>query len=283
MNDVLQLKKANCKNCHKCIRHCPVKSIRFGDGQAQIVPDECILCGMCFVTCPQNAKEIRDDIHLVEEAMNAGKPVYASVAPSFIADFDVLGIAEMGKVPVGVCRRRGDRHRRGFGQAGISKAGGQRKAPGHHYSSCCHSINLLIQKYYPTMLPYLADVLSPMQAHCKLMKEQHPGAVTVFIGPCISKKDEAAGSAHTDIVLTFDELREWMARKDISFERTPRRPRKGNGPGSSPLPAGSCKSMDHAQNFSYIASRWSGELRGPPSGSWRRAASAKCLYRNVGL
>ena len=55
MNDVLQLKKANCKNCHKCIRHCPVKSIRFGDGQAQIVPDECILCGMCVVTCPQNA------------------------------------------------------------------------------------------------------------------------------------------------------------------------------------------------------------------------------------
>ncbi len=254
MNDVLQLKKANCKNCHKCIRHCPVKSIRFGDGQAQIVPDECILCGMCFVTCPQNAKEIRDDIHLVEEAMNAGKPVYASVAPSFIADFDVSGIAEMEKALIKLGFAGAEETAIG---ADLVKREYQKLVDsGKHraiISSCCHSINLLIQKYYPTMLPYLADVLSPMQAHCKLMKEQHPGAVTVFIGPCISKKDEAAGSAHTDIVLTFDELREWMARKDISFERTPRETQEGKRARFFPTTGGILKSMDHVQNFNYIA------------------------------
>ena len=27
--ECLTLKKANCKNCYKCIRHCPVKAIRF--------------------------------------------------------------------------------------------------------------------------------------------------------------------------------------------------------------------------------------------------------------
>ena len=31
-------------------------------------------------------------------------------------------------------------------------------------SSCCHSVNLLIQKYYPEALPYLAKVESPMLA-----------------------------------------------------------------------------------------------------------------------
>lgn len=44
MNKFLQLKKSNCKNCYKCIRNCPVKSIKFADGQANIIPDECILC-----------------------------------------------------------------------------------------------------------------------------------------------------------------------------------------------------------------------------------------------
>ena len=58
---IIQLKEANCKNCYKCIRNCPVKSIRFSDNQANIVPEECILCGHCFVACPQGAKEIRNE------------------------------------------------------------------------------------------------------------------------------------------------------------------------------------------------------------------------------
>ena len=62
MNDYLSLKKSNCKNCYKCIRNCPVKSIRFSEHQAHIIPDECVLCGMCFVTCPQNAKLVRSVI-----------------------------------------------------------------------------------------------------------------------------------------------------------------------------------------------------------------------------
>ena len=62
MANCLTLKKSNCKNCYKCIRHCPVKSIRFSGNQAHIVNDECILCGQCFVVCPQNAKEIAPEL-----------------------------------------------------------------------------------------------------------------------------------------------------------------------------------------------------------------------------
>ena len=40
--DFLTLKKSNCKNCYKCIRHCPVKSIRFSGNQAHIIGNECI-------------------------------------------------------------------------------------------------------------------------------------------------------------------------------------------------------------------------------------------------
>ena len=57
---ILRLKKSNCKNCYRCIRECPVKSIKFSDHQAHIIDDECILCGRCVVTCPQNAKSVID-------------------------------------------------------------------------------------------------------------------------------------------------------------------------------------------------------------------------------
>ena len=65
MPNCLTLKKSNCKNCYKCIRHCPVKSIRFSGNQAHIIGNECILCGHCFVVCPQNAKEIVDETEKV--------------------------------------------------------------------------------------------------------------------------------------------------------------------------------------------------------------------------
>ena len=67
MGSYINFKKSNCKDCYKCIRNCPVKSIRFSSHQAQIIEDECILCGKCFVSCPQNAKEIRNDLSKVRD------------------------------------------------------------------------------------------------------------------------------------------------------------------------------------------------------------------------
>ena len=75
MSSSLILKKSNCKNCYKCIRHCPVKSIRFSGNQAHIIDNECILCGHCFVVCPQNAKQIADDTERVRVRIQMGLPV----------------------------------------------------------------------------------------------------------------------------------------------------------------------------------------------------------------
>ncbi len=94
MAEYLKLKKSNCVNCYKCIRHCPVKSIKFSSDQAHIVSDECILCGQCFVVCPQNAKEVRGDVVKALELMKKG-PVIASVAPSFVANYSGATIATM--------------------------------------------------------------------------------------------------------------------------------------------------------------------------------------------
>jgi len=87
-------------------------------------------------------------------------------------------------------------------------------------SSCCHSINLLIQKCFPAELEYLADVMSPMQAHCKDIKKRYPDAKTVFIGPCVAKKDEAEYyEGIVDAVLTFEELTNWLNDEGIEIAK----------------------------------------------------------------
>ena len=91
----IALKKSNCKNCYKCIRHCPVKAIRFSGNQAYIIDNECILCGHCFVVCPQNAKQIVDETEKAKVLIQSPAPVIASIAPSFVANYDGVGIEAM--------------------------------------------------------------------------------------------------------------------------------------------------------------------------------------------
>ncbi|MGN0792846.1 MAG: [Fe-Fe] hydrogenase large subunit C-terminal domain-containing protein [Aristaeellaceae bacterium] len=217
----LTLKKSNCKNCYKCIRHCPVKAIRFSGNQAHIVGNECILCGQCFVVCPQNAKQIVDETEKVKVLLQSGDPVYVSLAPSFVANYPGVGIAAMTRAL----------KKLGFADVEETAVGAtmvkteyermlKEEARDVIISSCCHSVNLLIQKYFPDALEYLADVVSPMQAHCLDIRKRHPNAKTVFIGPCVAKKDEAAYyEGIVDAVLTYEELTGWFKREGIEPEQ----------------------------------------------------------------
>lgn len=217
--DCLALKKSNCKNCHKCIRHCPVKSIRFSGNQAYIIGNECILCGHCFVICPQDAKQIVDETEKAKVLIEGGDPVIVSLAPSFIANYEGVGIGAMRDA----LKQLGfyDVEETAIG-ATIVKNEYDRMINEENWdiiiSSCCHSVNLLIQKYFPNELPFLANVISPMQAHCNDIKKRYPKAKTVFIGPCVAKKDEASYyEGFVDAVLTFDELTRWLKSENIEL------------------------------------------------------------------
>ena len=221
MPNCLTLKKSNCKNCYKCIRHCPVKSIRFSGNQAHIIGNECILCGQCFVVCPQNAKQIVDETEKVKVLLQSGNPVIVSLAPSFVANYDGVGIESMREA----LKKLGfyDVEETAIG-ATIVKNEYERMLREDErdiiITSCCHSINLLIQKYFPALLEYLADVISPMQAHCQDIKKRYPDAKTVFIGPCVAKKDEAEHYAGiVDAVLTFEELSTWLKEESIELKQ----------------------------------------------------------------
>ncbi len=255
MPNCLTFKKTNCKNCYKCIRHCPVKAIRFSGNQAHIIGNECILCGQCFVVCPQNAKQIASETEKVRVLLQSGAPVYVSIAPSFIANYPGIGIGGMKAALTKLGFTGVEETAIG---ATIVKLEYERmlREDGRDVviSSCCHSINLLIQKYFPGCLPYLADVESPMQAHCQDIKKRYPGAKTVFIGPCVAKKDEA--EYYTDIVdavLTFEELTAWLEEEHI--ELTPDMDNRNDSRARFfPTTGGILKTMtQNAPGYTYMA------------------------------
>ena len=254
MNNCLTLKKSNCKNCYKCIRHCPVKAIRFSGNQAHIISNECILCGQCFVVCPQDAKEIVNEVEKVKVFLQSGDPVVVSIAPSFIANYDGAGIDSMRAA----LKKLGfyDAEETAIG-ATIVKSEYERMLKEEDrdvvISSCCHSINLLIQKYYPSVLEYLADVISPMQAHCQDIKKRIPNAKTVFVGPCVAKKDEASHyEGIVDAVLTFEELSEWLKEEKIELEIA-QDDNEYSRARFFPTTGGVLKTMEEVKGYTYVA------------------------------
>ena len=255
MPNCLTLKKSNCKNCYKCIRHCPVKAIRFSGNQAHIIGNECILCGQCFVVCPQDAKEIVDETEKVKVFLQSDDPVVVSLAPSFIANYDGVGIDSMRKA----LKQLGfyDVEETAMG-ATIVKTEYERMLKEDDrdivISSCCHSINLLIQKHYPFALEYLADVKSPMQVHCQDIKKRINNAKTVFIGPCVAKKDEAEYyEGIVDAVLTFEELTLMLKAENIELEKELDKDENTKAR-FFPTTGGVLKTMSQEENrYSYVA------------------------------
>ena len=231
----LEFKPANCKDCYRCLRSCPVKAIEVATHQATIIEERCILCGKCTLVCHQNAKVVHSGRAEVEKLLEGGN-VIASVAPSFVSslginNFEVLknGLMQMGFAGAEETAR---------GAAAVVECFKQDLESGkyrNYITSCCPSVNRLIQLYYPDALKYLSPVVSPMVAHGTLLKREHPDAKVVFIGPCIAKKREAAESGVIDGVLTFEETLEMMRRY-------------------FPIPRGVIKSFDKLpEGYEYLA------------------------------
>jgi iron only hydrogenase large subunit-like protein len=217
MSNALTSKVNDCRSCYKCIRNCPTKSISFQNGQASIIPEECVLCGKCFLVCPQECKIIRDDLPLVKDLLAKNDEVIASLAPSFMAAFPGASFPTMKKALLELGFSAVEETAVG---ATIVKKQYDALAEDDNrdiiISTCCHSINLLIEKHYPDAAKYLADVLSPMLAHGQDLKKRHPKAKVVFLGPCISKKNEIEMyPGYVDAVLTFLELQRFFAEKGI--------------------------------------------------------------------
>lgn len=217
---VMDFSSANCKNCYKCVRTCTVKAIKVLNDQAKIDENKCISCGHCLVVCPQNARHVLSDIESVKEAIKENKTIVAQLAPAYKGVFEnpaklitalrEMGITHIEEVSIGaelVSQKYEDI---------ISNSQSEK-----YITSCCPSVVMLIERYYPELIPLILPVSSPMIAHGKTIKKRYDDPYTVFIGPCISKKCEALSEDNKgiiDAVLTFDEIKELIVENNINLD-----------------------------------------------------------------
>ena len=214
-----------CQDCYKCLRQCQVKAIDIQNGHASVMPELCILCGNCVQTCPMGAKRVRSDVERARLLFKTKKEVYVSIAPSYLTEFNdvtstqlisalkAIGFAGVSETALGAEQITAAVSRQ---MAETSKL---------HISSACPSVVELIKRYYPEYAGNVCDMLSPLLAHCKMLRKTFGRDIgIVFVGPCIAKKREADDNPHLlDVVLTFQELRQWFEEEGVvpaEFEST---------------------------------------------------------------
>ncbi len=210
---VIYTEKNNCQDCYKCITKCPVKSIKIEDNSASVISDLCIYCGQCVLSCPVHAKNYREDYKKVQWMIDSGEKVVACIAPSIITDFKEISIPEFYS------------YLKELGFNGVSETANgaeivaqesqkwlEDQPNGVYISSCCPSIVNYISIYFPMLIKNIAPIVSPMVAHGNQVKKSLGKDVkTVFIGPCIAKKQEAdIFSNSIDVAITFKELKKWF-------------------------------------------------------------------------
>ena len=219
---IIDFKATKCKHCYKCVRYCDVKAIMIKDERAEIMPDKCILCGHCLQICPQEAKTLNSDLSLVQAMVRRGEKVIVSIAPSYMG---LLTYKTIGQVK-NALKRLGfyDVRETSEGAAVVTEEYSRLLAEGtmeNIITTCCPSVNSLIEIYYPQLVPYMAPVVSPMIAHGMIIKKQHPDAKVVFLGPCIANQQQSEDVRHADIidaVLNFNDIRSWLADEHVVIE-----------------------------------------------------------------
>lgn len=217
---ILDFEAANCKNCYKCVRNCSVKAIKMIDDRAQIDENLCIACGNCLLVCPQNARYIRSELEKMFEAIEEGKKIVLSIAPSYLGIFKepYKFIAALRHIGIDIIEETS------IGAEKVSSLYKDYLKTLDNKSvitTCCPSANQLIEHYFPELIPNMIPVVSPMIAHCKMLKEKYKNnSYIAFLGPCIAKKSEKnlyEKEDFIDTVITFEEIEDYFEQHNIDI------------------------------------------------------------------
>ncbi len=216
---VIQTNLANCVDCYKCVRVCPVKAIKVTEGQARIEPELCVECGSCVRVCPQGAKVGIETLQTVKDIISSNSKVACSIAPSFASLFEPETVK---KVPTAL-------RKLGFTYIGETAEGAEHISheamnvlrPGALFTACPAFVSY-VEKYKTDYLEFLSPVVSPLIAHAKILKKRlGEDTKVVFIGPCIAKKKEIRRVEYEGLVaeaITFWEFFNWLEEEGIIVE-----------------------------------------------------------------
>lgn len=213
----------DCQDCCKCVRHCPVKAIGVKNGRAKIIPGFCIVCGKCVEVCPAKVKTIRDDLDHVKELLGlTNRSTYVSLDPSWINEFPGIDASVIIKALTDLGFQGVSETGLGAEQVASELAQLLSKNDQHLWiSSACPSVVEYIEKHDQELIPYITPFLSPLLAHCKILKQNFgENARIVHFGSCIASKIEA--ERYPDLLyasLTFKDLKKWIADTRITLNR----------------------------------------------------------------
>ncbi|MCR4562892.1 MAG: monomeric [FeFe] hydrogenase [Bacilli bacterium] len=228
-----------CVNCGMCMKACQFGAIvnkkrpcevacKIGaihprdDGITEIDDSKCVQCGQCSYACPFGA--IMDKSFILKcidilKGSEEGKnyDVHLIVAPSIAAQFTC---AKIGQVVTGA-------YKLGFKYVDEAALGADMVAyneakdleqEGSCTSSCCPAFAKYVEIGFPMLQDKVSKNLSPMAAIARAIKDKDPKAKTVFVGPCIAKKNEMFredSAPFVDCVITFEELLALFDARDI--------------------------------------------------------------------
>ena len=211
---------AQCQDCYKCVRECPVKAIQIENNLANVLPDYCVGCGHCVDVCPVGAKHIREDINRLKYLLKSF-PVFVSLAPSWVSDFPGVSLEDMASALAQL------------GFAGVSETALGAEVVSDklmkdmvnwenklYISSACPAVVEWIKKYNPELSDNITTLYSPLLAHSKMIKQKYgENYKVVFFGPCAAKKIEADDNQDIlNLALTFADLKNMLADNNISFD-----------------------------------------------------------------
>ncbi|MCQ2080099.1 MAG: 4Fe-4S dicluster domain-containing protein [Lachnospiraceae bacterium] len=244
-NGKSHIDQEKCIKCGKCKSVCPYDAIAHqerpcakacgvgaiendGLGRAKINTDNCVSCGQCMVSCPFGAIADKSQIFQLIRALQSGKEIIAQVAPAFVGQFGYsvtpdkfkkalldLGFSDVYETAVGA----------DMGAMTEAKHYVEEVTTGKLpflLTSCCPSWSVLAKKFFPETIGSISNALTPMVATARKIKEEHPDAGIVFIGPCASKKLEASRRtvrSDVDFVITFEELSGMFEAKGIDLSK----------------------------------------------------------------
>lgn len=217
---VINFESTNCKNCYACVRACPVQSIKIKDEQAIIMEERCIACGLCLKACPKNVKKVETELEKVKSYLNKGEKVAISLAPTCFGVFDVSA-----QKICGALKKLGCFYVEETAVGALAVTNAYQKIQEEmeetcYITSCCASVNLLIEKHFPKLIPLLIPVLTPLMVHARLLKQKYGHETkVVFIGPCLAKKIEGEEDEFIDAVLTIEELIQWISEEHLDFDQ----------------------------------------------------------------
>ena len=193
------LERDLCMGCTNCIKKCPTEAIRVQQGKAKILNEKCIDCGECIRTCPYKAKVAQTDGW---EALGDYRYTIALPAPTLYMQFDIKHSRQQ---IIAALQMLGFDYVYEVARAAeIVTAASDIYIEAHRedmpfISSACPAVVRLIQVRFPSLIPRLLPLKSPMEvaaanARREFCSVNHvdPEEVGVFfISPCAAKMTSA--------------------------------------------------------------------------------------------